>query len=207
MWYRGTQQKKAVLDLLEKHKYLRTWMIAQAVFPSKHQAQVSLKKMYSAHLIKRFRVDSREDLIYHVQDKISKKWPHWDMINTFHFRFLAQLKPWQKILHYEFEYKYNPGQADGFYVVKTSLESTKKFFLEADTDTSGCFDKVSLYNQAYLGYWQDSFYADPLSTGVKSFPLIAVYTPRKKEIDRILQNSENHLTFITFSTSETVFQF
>ena len=181
--------------------YVRTWMLAQAVFPSKHQAQVSLKKLYDKRLVGRFRTDSREDYIYHIPGKVSNKWLHWDAINLFHFRFIHE------VIHYEFEYKYAHGQADGFYVVKTD-QGVIKFFLEVDTVTSHRFDKIKNYNKAYQGYWMKEFYADPLESGITSFPIILIVTPRLDVIKKtVLSDNVHQLKIKLFNSNSKEFQF
>lgn len=190
MWYVGVKRKHELFDLLQKHRYLRTRMIAQAIYPSRHQCQVSLKGLYNKKAVKRFRLDSREDFIYHLDGKVSQKWPHWDALNEFHFWYAAK----GKIVLYEFEVPYGPGQADGFYVVRTGGRNTK-FFLEIDTLTSGPFEKVSLYNAAYAGYWGGEWWADPLQSGYVSFPQIVIVTPRKEIVQGALKQNTHNLVF------------
>jgi predicted transcriptional regulator len=157
MWHVGIKRKRALIELLEKHRYLRTSMIAQAIYPSRHQCQVSLKGLHDKKVVKRFRMDSREDFIYHLESR-SQKWQHWDLLNRFHFWYAAKVE----VVLYEFEVPYGPGQADGFYVVRIRGMENRKFFLEVDTLTSGPFDKVALYNTAIRWLLEGSMVGGPL---------------------------------------------
>ncbi len=192
MWHVGIKRKRALIELLEKHRYLRTSMIAQAIYPSRHQCQVSLKGLHDKKVVKRFRMDSREDFIYHLESR-SQKWQHWDLLNRFHFWYAAKVE----VVLYEFEVPYGPGQADGFYVVRTR-DGNRKFFLEVDTLTSGPFDKVALYNTAYAGYWKDQWWADPLNSGLISFPQIVIVTPRIDLVRGSLKDNTHDLVFKVF---------
>ena len=104
------------------------------------------------------------------------------MLNEFHFTLLKELKSWQKILYWKHEYKYPYGIADGLYVVKTTLDSGIKFFLEMD-DGNNEFDKISRY-EAYCNSrkWESEPWADPLGKGVKTFPLVVIATPRPEKL-------------------------
>ena len=170
MKYVGIRRRSALLNLLAKHKYLRTWMIAQEIYPSRHQCQVSLKHLCDKGIVKRFRFDSREEYVYYTDQKVSAKWQHWEMLNIFHF----WLAGTTKVVLCEFEVPYGPGQADGFYVIQTGTRNIK-YFIEIDTVTSGDFaEKIFHYNKAYAGYWKNEWWADPLDTGNKTFPRIIV---------------------------------
>ena len=174
-------RKSRILEAIDTHKYLRRWMIEQAFFriPSgKRRSQILLKQMVEEKHLKRFRMGPREEYIYY-QGKRSEKWRHWLLLNGFHFSLLSDLKSWQKVLYWRHEYKYPYGIADGLYVVRTTLESGIKFFLEVD-DGQNDFDKVGRY-EAYMmsRKWEGESWADPLNRGVKTFPMLVVATKRE----------------------------
>ena len=174
-------RKSRILEAIDQHKYLRRWMIEQAFFriPSgKRRSQILLKKMVEEKLLNRFRLGPREEYIYY-QGKRSEKWRHWLLLNGFHFSLLSELKSWQKVLFYKHEYKYSCGIADGLYVVRTTMDSGIKFFLEID-DGQNEFDKVSRYESYMMSKkWEQEPWADPLKKGTKSFPLLVVATQRE----------------------------
>lgn len=163
-----------ILGLLEKHKYLRTWMIAQQFYTyrtGKNKAGTIMKKLYDNKMVKRFRLDTNEN-IYYLGNK-SNKWTHWDNLNTSHFKMMEK---GIQILYYNLEFFYKYGRADGFYCVDTG-EKRIKFFLEVDN--GGEMDKISRYEKLYRDPdWQSSFIADPLNSGIISFPIIVILTER-----------------------------
>jgi hypothetical protein len=129
-------------------------------------------------MVKRDRFSSTEDYIYFLN--WSQKWNHWLNLNRFHYQLLSELSSWQKVLRYDFEVSYGPGIADGFYCVRTTIDGRgRKFFVEVDDDQNNPFDKK--YSQAMNG-WQDTWWADPMGNGRKSFPLVVVWTVRPEQI-------------------------
>lgn len=218
MWYRAIERKRMILELLEVHKYLRTGMIAQAVFPAssykkpasgRQMAAKNLKTLYRKNLVDRTRADSREEYLYFLprerrkDGKISHKWRHWEAVNRFHFTLFQGLKAWQQIHLYQFEVSYGPGIADGFYVLKTTIDGAGiKFFLEVDLGGNE-FNKVRLYNQAYEDRkWQHLLWADPFKSGEVIFPQIWVVTKRDQEVTAAInKQNKNDLCFkiTTFS--------
>lgn len=181
-------RKEAILNLLNIHKYLRRGMIQQDLFniPSgERRCQILLQKMIKQKLINRFRLDSREQYIYHLE-KRSQKWQHWLMINEFHFALKGALQPGQELLFWRLEYKYPYGQADALYAVKTRPTGGILFFLEADDGANG-FDKVGNYEKYFISReWTKEPWADPLGKGRTVFPLILVITPRPEEIKALV---------------------
>ncbi len=138
--------------------------------------------MYRRGLVNRFRHGPREEYIYHLEDRRSQKWAHWLNVNRFHFSLLRDLRGWQSIVYYDFEVRYPYGQADGFYVIKLTLQNDcLTFFLEED-DGLNKFDKI----QKYLAYqqskkWQGEWW------GKDNFPLILIITFRKEEISDLIK--------------------
>lgn len=181
----GTQERAAhVMELLKRHHFLERWMIETAVFKgytSQHartnKCRDLLQRMVKSKQIKRFRLDSRQQYIYYLQK--SDKWPHWLLINTFHFNLLKQKRSWQQILDYELEFKVNADiRADGYYTVKTTLGQGKKFFLEADNGTHP-FRKHNAYLKDYesKSWYQMKWAGEP-----PSYPLVVVVTTRPEEV-------------------------
>ena len=183
MWAKGYKRINNIFDLLETHKYLRTWMIAEELFQfktGKQKCALVMNNIYQKQpkLIKRFTYGSKE-YIYHMENKVSNKWMHWDLINTFHFNLVKQLNDkslnnnnlntdnmynYRYIINYILEYNYGYGQADGFYIVKLSSKKATKFFLEIDNTPGHFFDKIQKYNYKYESRWQDDYFADPLKS-------------------------------------------
>lgn len=198
-------RKEAILNLLNIHKYLRRGMIQQELFtiPSgERRCQILLQKMVKQRLINRFRLDSREQYIYHLE-KRSQKWQHWLMINDFHFALKRRLKSGQELLFWRLEYRYPYGQSDGLYAVKTSPSGGVLFFLEVDDGANG-FDKVSNYEKYFLGrQWTKEPWADPLGKGRATFPLILVITPRPEEIKALADTRAVRTTWKVISPEET----
>lgn len=187
MWYEAVKRKKRIIELLEKHYYLRNWMIAQEIFnykTGKNKASTYMKKLYKQGMVKRFTCEGKELMFYlpSIKNDKNKKWTHWDSINYFHFNLLKQLKSWQKILIYEFEYNFNRGQADGFYVFQVTLEKMIKFFLEVENEPveyKEIIKKIEQYNLFYDDYWEGNFIADPLNINDNTFPKIIFIVPNK----------------------------
>jgi hypothetical protein len=197
-------RKEAILNLLNIHKYLRRGMIQQDLFniPSgERRCQILLQKMVKQRLINRFRLDSREQYIYHLE-KRSQKWQHWLMINDFALK--RRLKPGQELLYWRFEYKYPYGQSDALYCVKTGPSGGVLFFLEADDGANGFESKISNYEKYYISrQWANEPWADPLGKGRVTFPLILVITPRPKEIKALVRARAVRTTWEIISPEET----
>ena len=179
-----TEREESILALVEQHKYLERSMIAQKLFkfPSgQAKARQVLSKMHKRELVQRFRPGQRQEYVYYVDRARSAKWRHWLDLNRFHFGLLAELKAWQRIIYWDHEVKYPGGVADGFYIVKTSLEGGVMFYLEMD-DGANKFDKL----QKYLAYqqsraWKKEWWAQ------ESFPLVLIVTPRAGEIGEMVR--------------------
>lgn len=178
-----TEREESILALVEQHKYLECSMIAQKLFkfPSgQAKARQVLSKMHKRELVQRFRPGQRHEYVYYLEKK-SSKWRHWLDLNRFHFGLLAELKQWQRIIYWDFEVRYPYGQADGFYIVKTSLQGGVMFFLEMD-DGANKFDKLLkylTYQQSRI--WKKEWWAQ------ESFPLVLIVTPRAGEIGELVR--------------------
>lgn len=178
-----TEREENILNLLEQHRYLERSMVGDRLlkFPAgQAKARQLLYKMYSREVINRFKPGAHSEYVYHL-GKRSEKWRHWLDLNRFHFGLLAELKQWQRILYWDHEVKYPGGQADGFYIIKTSLQSGVYFFLEMDDGTNK-FDKL----KKYLAYqqsraWKREWWAK------ESFPLVLIVTPRIVEIGELIR--------------------
>lgn len=182
--------KVRILDLVEKHKYIRSGMIRHELGMKERAAQHTLQMLAANRLLYRFRLDSREQYIYHTDKTRSTKWRHWLAINEFHFTLKKRLKAGQRLLHYQLEYRYSHGQADALYVVKTKHDGGVLFFLEAD-DGANQFDKVEKYEKYYMGrQWVNEPWADPLDKGIAAFPMVVVVTPRVKEIQKLAAKAD-----------------
>jgi len=181
-----TEYEEKVVDALKEHRYLERTMFQTKIFTTKageRYARDVLLKMYQRELINRFRCHAREEYIYYLGKK-SAKWKHWLDMNRFHFSLLADLKQWQKVVYWDFEVKYLYGQADGFYVIKLTLQNTGiMFFLEMD-DGANKFDKL----QKYLAYQQSQVWRK--EWWGQSFPLVVIVTPRVKEISELVKRCE-----------------
>lgn len=186
-----TEREESILALVEQHKYLERSMIAQKLFkfPSgQAKARQVLSKMHKRELVQRFRPGQRQEYVYYVDRARSAKWRHWLDLNRFHFGLLAELKAWQRIIYWDHEVKYPGGVADGFYIVKTSLEGGVMFYLEMD-DGANKFDKL----QKYLAYqqsraWKKEWWAQEWNGRAGhevTFPLVLIVTPRAAEIGEL----------------------
>lgn len=183
-------QKAKILDIVERHKYVRQGMIRQALGMKERTVQHALQMLAANKLLYRFRLDSREQYIYHIDKTRSVKWRHWLAVNEFHFALKRRLQPGQKILYYQFEFRHPYGQADGLYVVQTKKDGGILFFLEAD-DGANQFDKVEKYEQCYMSrQWVNEPWADPLDKGIAAFPMVVVVTPRVKEIQKLAAKAD-----------------
>jgi hypothetical protein len=140
-------------------------------------------------LLNRFRLDSKEQYIYHLERR-SAKWAHWLAVNEFHFALLRRLSARQRVLFHQVEYRYPFGQADGIYAIQTRPDGGVLFFLEMD-DGANQFDKVEQYERYYLSRrWVSEPWSDPLQKGVPVFPMVVVVTPRAKEIEKLAGKAE-----------------
>ena len=75
--------KEQILSLLDTHKYLRQEMIQQEMRQLKRTNQNILRIMATRDkVIKRFRLDSKEQYIYYLDKSLSAKWRHWLAILT-----------------------------------------------------------------------------------------------------------------------------
>ncbi len=169
-----------IIEYMDKHRFVRTSMLEREFFNTPRACKKFLAGMVQKDLIKRKRVDKGEYVYYLTW---SKKWNHWLNINVFHYQLKSELSSWQKILYYDFEVSYGQGIADGFYVLKTTIDGKgRKFFLEVDTDSNNPFNKINQYEFIHRSGWKNEWWADPLKRGVISFPLVIVYTVRPKVI-------------------------
>ena len=183
-------QKMKALDLVDRHRYLRQGMIQQALRQRRRTSQHMLRTLAMDKLLYRFRLDSKEQYIYHADKTRSAKWAHWLAVNEFHFALLKRLQVRQRVLFYQLEYRYPFGQADGIYVVQTHLDGGILFFLEMD-DGANQFDKVENYERYYLSRrWVQEPWADPMQKGVPVFPAVVCVTPRAKEIEKLAARAE-----------------
>ena len=183
-----TQYEEKVINTLKEHRYLERRMLQHKIFTNKAGGRYTrdvLLRMYQRELINRFRNHSRDEYIYHLGKK-SQKWRHWLDLNRFHFSLLADLRQWQKLIYWDFEVKYPYGQADGFYVIRLTLQKDGlMFFLEMD-DGANKFDKIqkyTTYQQSYL--WQKEWWGKQ-----EIFPLVVIVTPREKEIKELIKRCE-----------------
>lgn len=169
-----------IIEYMEKHRFVRTSMVREEFFNAPISCKKYLARMTENKLIQRKRVD-RGEYVYYLQ--WSQKWNHWLNLNTFHYQLKRELSSWQRILYYDFEVSYGAGIADGFYVLKTTIDGKgRKFFLECDNDSNNPFDKIAKYEMLYRTDWKKEWWADPLKRGVVAFPLVVVYTVRPKVI-------------------------
>lgn len=177
-------RESRIVEHLEKHRFVTTSMLRREFFPCKSGERIAqrvLKRMVDRGMIERTRFSSTEEYIYHLG--WSAKWNHWLSLNRFHYQLLGELSSWHKVLKYEFEVSYGPGIADGFYCVRTTIDGKgRKFFVEIDDDRNNPWDKTEKYQTARQGDWQSEWWADPLNTGRKSFPLVVVWTVRPEQI-------------------------
>ena len=153
-------------------------------FPSaRTKAQQILGRMAADGLVNRFRV-GRGEYIYH-QGRRSKKWRHWLELSRFHFALEDELKNWQRIIFWQLEVKYPFGIADGFYIVRTTIDGAgMMFYLEVD-DGGNTFDKVGKYAAYYRSKaWRGEWWA-----GGGAFPLVLVVTPRVQMIKAMVEGS------------------
>lgn len=179
-----TEREENILEMVQQYRYVERSMISQQLFkfPSGDaKSRQVLSKMHRGELVQRFKPGAHGEYVYHLDPKRSAKWRHWLDLNRFHFGLMRELKSWQKVLYWDHEVKYPGGQADGFYIVKTSLEGGVMFFLEMD-DGSNKFDKL----QKYMTYkdsrqWKSQWWAKD------SFPLVLIVTPRVVEIGNLVQ--------------------
>lgn len=168
-----------IIEYMEKHRFVRTSMIQAEFFNTPIATKKYLARMVGNKLIQRKRVD-RGEYVYYLT--WSQKWNHWLSINQFHYQLKSELSSWQKILYYDFEVSYGAGIADGFYVLKTTLDGKgRKFFLEVDS-TEIPAERIKQYEFIHRAGWKDEWWADPLKRGVVAFPLVVVYTVRPKVI-------------------------
>lgn len=180
-----TERIDQIYQLVNQHKYITPSLVAQAMFrfPSgRNKAQQLMGRMARGdRTLNRFRV-GRSEYVYHLGLR-SKKWRHWLDLTRFHFALLNELKPWQKIIFWQHEVKYSFGIADGFYIVKLTIDGAGlMFFLEYD-DGNNSFDKVQKYISYYNGKtWRGEWWGD-------SFPLVLVVTPRAEEIRLMVERS------------------
>lgn len=168
-----------IIEYMEKHRFVRTSMIQQEFFNTPIATKKYLARMVENKIINRKRVD-RGEYVYYLT--WSQKWHHWLQINQFHYQLKSELSSWQKILYYDFEVSYGAGIADGFYVLKTTIDGKgRKFFLEVDS-TENPAERIKQYELIHRAGWKDEWWADPLKRGVISFPQVVVYTIRPKMI-------------------------
>ena len=103
------------------------------------------------------------------------------------FALQQALKPPQRVLQYQLEYRYSHGQADGLYVVQLKEDGGRLFFLEAD-DGANQFDKVENYERYYMSrQWAGEVWQPK---DVPVFPMVVCVTPRVKEIERLAGKAE-----------------
>ena len=179
----ATEREERIVRLLEQHHYLERNMIQQKLFrfkTGKFKTRQVLTKMCRRGQVNRFRNGPREDYIYHL-DQRSQKWRHWLDVNRFHFALLRDLRGWQSIQYHDFEVSYPYGQADGFYIVKLTLQDDcLMFYLEMD-DGKNKFDKVKKYmNYEKSGKWKSEWWG-------RVFPLVVIATCRVEEIGELVR--------------------
>ena len=180
-------QKSQILDLVERHRYVRQGMIRQQLGLKQRTAQHALRMLATNKMLYRFRMDSREQYIYHADKTRSAKWRHWLSINEFHFALQSALRPGQRVLYYQLEYRYSHGQADGLYVIQTRRDGGISFFLEMD-DGANQFDKVENYERYYMSrQWAQEVWQPK---DVPVFPMVVCVTPRVREIERLTGKAE-----------------
>ena len=180
--------KAKILDLVDRHKYVRREMIQQATGMQTRNCQHVLRDLVKNRgVLYRFKLSRDETYIYYSDEKRSAKWRHWLSINEFHFALTASLRQGQRVLYYQLEYRYSHGQSDGLYVIQTRTGGGVMFFLEMD-DGANQFDKVENYERYYMSrQWaQESW--QPKDVPV--FPMVVCVTPRVREIERLAGKAE-----------------
>lgn len=179
--------KAHILSLVEKHKYVRREMIQQATGMQTRNCQHVLRDLTKKQVLYRFKLARDETYIYHIDKPRSAKWRHWVAINEFHFALMASLKPGQKVLYCQLEYRYSHGQSDALYVIQTRKDGGVSFFLEVD-DGANQFDKVEKYERYYIGrQWAQEVWQPK---DVPVFPMVVCVTPRVREIEKLAGKAE-----------------
>ncbi len=181
-----TLREEKTLTLIDTHKYLTTSMIAAALYPfpsGPNKCRKVMAKMHRQELVSRFRT-GRNEYIYHLGRR-SQKWRHWLDLARFHFTLKTELKSWQKILFWQHEVKYDFGIADGFYIIRTTIDGGRlQFFLEVD-DGNNSFDKIQKYRAYHASRaWRQEFW------GPDGFPRVLIVTPRMEQIQMMTRGDE-----------------
>ncbi|MBO8169367.1 MAG: hypothetical protein H0Z35_09320 [Thermoanaerobacteraceae bacterium] len=143
-------------------------------FSRAQQCRSVLRQLVRDGHLKRFRLDSREQYIYHM-GKRDSKWQHYLLYNRFHFNLIIQARSWQKIIAYQPEKWLNKDvRCDGYYIVQYTFNKGRKFVVEADRGTYE-FNLVEKYEKLRQTNWQSTDWGKD-----EVFPIVVVVTERKE---------------------------
>lgn len=191
----------AILEAVALYKYIDARMIYMIGLPKKptmRKVREILTRTTKLGELKRFW--DGYNYIYYMGRK-SHLWQHTYARNRIHFYgLMAKLNKWQKVLYWETEPKLEGrDRADGLYIVKTTMDGGRKFFLEVDRATRQF--NARKYVRLYNADWRSREWADPVGTGA-SFPLVVVASLAPDRIKRYVRGNDIPWVICTLREAE-----
>ncbi len=179
----GSLRDKKILDLIQSRKALDTEQVRMIAFANmrsgRRKAQDRLQKLYVRQRVKRLRLAPNEPYIYY-SGKRHGRIEHLIMLNWVYIWIERNLKSWETLQRWDYEFDHGILQADAFAVIKNTVTGELRFlFIEMDRSDNE-FDKVTKYCDLYesenYSWWGQ--YA-------KRFPPVLVVTTSAGRLSRI----------------------
>jgi len=206
----GKNRDAAILELVEKCKFISREQVQQLIFPGQEYRQKCcqrLQKLHQAKKIKRHRADVAAPYVYFPAGVTwNQKTEHYLTLNWVYVALVRQIKSWFRLHVFKREYycswgDQGGGQRDDQQVgnrlladALAVLDNTVKkrlhpVFVEIDRGTSNNrFDKVERYTAYYHSKaWVKQWWAQPDQEGRYRFPRVLIVTDRPMQISKIIE--------------------
>lgn len=181
----GSRRDKIIIDLIQSRKALDTEQVRMIAFKDmrsgRRKAQERLQKLYTRQRVKRLRLEPNSPYIYYDGKKHGRV-EHLISLNWIRIWIEQNIKGWETLQRWDYEFDHGILQADGFAVIKNTVTDKLRFmFVEMDR-SENTFNKVVKYNDLYesenYSWWGQ--YAD-------RFPPILVVTESTLRLRNIME--------------------